>query len=361
MKKEEKGEKQNIDFIKKVKPESKINKFLNTCKKHKAITISSSIGIILIILIIAVIIIYLPRETEEVSNENNIAENTTIEEANNEEQDILLQTDTNGLADGTEVAIIKNDDGTVEVIAKNDPKFAEKTAGKNYSTGTIGNGGVNLKTSDNDLISIASKPQEEQKNNVKVENNTTPDTTVDEQQPETPAQPTDNNQGSTSSGSTSKPSGGSSSSTKPSGNTGSGSSGSSSSKPSGGSSSSSSGGSSSSSGSGSSDSSSSNKGQYPPLTIYKEVHRTDKENQAIAWIKEELESNGFSQYATVVHASSRPSNMHYSTFSERNAKAPVTGGAVGTVYVYVEDLYMSTSNGNPTSTPFDVAMYIWIV
>lgn len=52
--------------------------------------------------------------------------------------------------------------------------------------------------------------------------------------------------------------------------------------------------------------------------------------------------------------------MHYSTFNERNAKAPVSGGAIGTVYVYVEDVYMSDSAGNPTSTPFDVAMYIWI-
>ena len=48
MKKEEKSEKQPIDFIKRVKPESKLNKFLNMCKKHKAMTISSSIGIILV-------------------------------------------------------------------------------------------------------------------------------------------------------------------------------------------------------------------------------------------------------------------------------------------------------------------------
>ena len=87
MKKEKKSEKEPIDFIKRVKPESKLNKFLNMCKKHKAITISSSIGIIFVILIIvAVIIISFNRKTEEVSNEENIIGNTTIDEASEEQE-----------------------------------------------------------------------------------------------------------------------------------------------------------------------------------------------------------------------------------------------------------------------------------
>ena len=92
MKKEEKAKKQPVDFIKQVKPERKLNKFLDMCKKHKAITISSSVSIIVIILIIiAVIIVSTSTQTEEVATNNEIG-NTTIEEAS-EEQDITLQTD----------------------------------------------------------------------------------------------------------------------------------------------------------------------------------------------------------------------------------------------------------------------------
>lgn len=191
-------------------------------------------------------------------------------------------------------------------------------------------------------------------------NNTTTDTTVAEQQPETPIQPTDNNQGSTSNGSTSKPSSGSSSTSKPSGSSESSSSGSSSSsnKPSGGSSSSS-GGSSSSVGSSSSGGSSSNTPAHTPFSTYSK-YNASKTAQAVAWVKDEINKVGDSQYATVVASSSRPSGRTYSTFNETNARRKVSGGAVGTVYVYVEDTYMYDSSGT-TANIFDTPMYIWIV
>lgn len=361
MKNKEKINNQPIDFINRDNTESKINNFLDLLKKHKIIIITSFTSIIVIILIIVLVIIF----SKSKNNSTEAVDTNTLENINvvnpelSKEQEVTLQTDTNGLTDGTEVAVIKNDDGTIEVIAKTDPKFEERTAGKNYSTGTIENGGVYLKTNDNDLITIASKPQEEQKNNIKVENNTVSNATITEQKPETT---TNNQQSSTSNGNTSsssKPSG--TTTTKPSGNSASSSSKNNSNKPSGGSSSSS--GSSTTSGGGSSSSgssgSTSSKPAHEPFSTYNK-YNASKTAQAVSWLKDEINKIGDSQYATVKASSSRPSGKTYSTFNEANARRKVSGGAVGTVYVYVEDTYMYDSSGT-TANIFDTPMYIWIV
>ena len=116
---------------------------------------------------------------------------------------------TDGLQEGEEVAIITDEEtGKVTIVSTSDPKFEEKTAGKTVTKGKVTSEGVKVNKDDSNdtIIDIATKPKDEQEENVVIE----PPVEVPEEKPEDDKndnkddnKPTDDNKNEGNSGSTS--------------------------------------------------------------------------------------------------------------------------------------------------------------
>ena len=134
--------------------------------KVKVITISS---LILVLAVATVVYIMITNEdTDTVVEYGDFEEVTKIDEP----EEVLLDVNTDGLQEGEEVAIITDEEtGKVTIVSTSDPKFEEKTAGKTFTKGKVTSDGVKVNKDDSNdtIINIATKPKEEQEENVIIE------------------------------------------------------------------------------------------------------------------------------------------------------------------------------------------------
>ena len=134
--------------------------------KVKVILISSLILMLLVATIVYVMITN--EDTDTVVEYGDFEEVTKIDEP----EEVLLDVNTEGLNEGEEVAIITDEEtGKVTIVSTSDPKFEEKTAGKTFTKGKVTSDGVKVNKDDSNdtIINIATKPKEEQEENVIIE------------------------------------------------------------------------------------------------------------------------------------------------------------------------------------------------
>ena len=134
--------------------------------KVKVILISSLILMLLVATIVYVMITN--EDTDTVVEYGDFEEVTKIDEP----EEVLLDVNTEGLNEGEEVAIITDEEtGKVTIVSTSDPKFEEKTAGKTFTKGKVTSDGVKINKDDSNdtIINIATKPKEEQEENVIIE------------------------------------------------------------------------------------------------------------------------------------------------------------------------------------------------
>ena len=175
--------------------------------KVKVITISS---LILMLIVATVVYIMITNEdTDTVVEYGDFEKITKVDEP----EEVLLDVNTDGLQEGEEVAIITDEEtGKVTIVSTSDPKFEEKTAGKTVTKGKVTSEGVKVNKDDSNdtIIDIATKPKDEQEENVVIE----PPVEVPEEKPEDDKndnkddnkddnKPTDDNKNEGNSGSTS--------------------------------------------------------------------------------------------------------------------------------------------------------------
>ena len=135
--------------------------------KVKVILISSLILMLLVATIVYVMIIN--EDTDTVVEYGDFEEVTKVGALADE---VLLDVNTEGLNEGEEVAIITDEEtGKVTIVSTSDPKFEEKTAGKTFTKGKVTSDGVKVNKDDSNdtIINIATKPKEEQEENVIIE------------------------------------------------------------------------------------------------------------------------------------------------------------------------------------------------
>ena len=134
--------------------------------KVKVITISS---LILMLIVATVVYIMITNEdTDTVVEYGDFEEITKVDEP----EEVLLDVNTDGLQEGEEVAIITDEEtGKVTIVSTSDPKFEEKTAGKTVTKGKVTSEGVKVNKDDSNdtIIDIATKPKDEQEENVVIE------------------------------------------------------------------------------------------------------------------------------------------------------------------------------------------------
>lgn len=175
--------------------------------KVKVIVISS---LILVLAVATVVYIMITNEdTDTVVEYGDFEEITKVDEP----EEVLLDVNTDGLQEGEEVAIITDEEtGKVTIVSTSDPQYEEKTAGKNVTKGKVTSEGVKVNKDDSNdtIIDIATKPKDEQEENVVIE----PPVEVPEEKPEDDKndnkddnkgdnKPTDDNKNEGNSGSTS--------------------------------------------------------------------------------------------------------------------------------------------------------------
>lgn len=134
--------------------------------KVKVITISS---LILMLIVATVVYIMITNEdTDTVVEYGDFEEITKVDEP----EEVLLDVNTDGLQEGEEVAIITDEEtGKVTIVSTSDPQYEEKTAGKTFTKGKVTSDGVKVNKDDSNdtIINIATKPKEEQEENVIIE------------------------------------------------------------------------------------------------------------------------------------------------------------------------------------------------
>ena len=134
--------------------------------KVKVITISS---LILVLAVATVVYIMITNEdTDTVVEYGDFEEITKVDEP----EEVLLDVNTDGLQEGEEVAIITDEEtGKVTIVSTSDPQYEEKTAGKTFTKGKVTSDGVKVNKDDSNdtIINIATKPKEEQEENVIIE------------------------------------------------------------------------------------------------------------------------------------------------------------------------------------------------
>ena len=134
--------------------------------KVKVILISSLILMLIVATIVYVMITN--EDTDTVVEYGDFEEITKVDEP----EEVLLDVNTDGLQEGEEVAIITDEEtGKVTIVSTSDPKFEEKTAGKTVTKGKVTSEGVKVNKDDSNdtIIDIATKPKDEQEENVVIE------------------------------------------------------------------------------------------------------------------------------------------------------------------------------------------------
>ena len=289
------------------------------------------------------------EETYRVTFENEEFEIQELEIEVTSFEEVTLQVDTQGLAEGTEVTVLTYEDGSIEVITADDPDYDTKVSqATSVSNGTITSSGVTTTTANSTVKSTASSSAEEQASNVTVTNSSvssTDNTTTAEENDST------SSEDSTSSSSSSTSSTSSSSSNTSTSSSASGSS-----------------SSSSSSGSSSTTLSSLGVSSSSSITVYNESNTTGspivaytqrnstKEANIVSIINTALQSNeyyylfgGNARSASTSSEIALCLSTSYWSYNTTNLnKLSSSGRLSATTLVYVEDIYYWDSGGNFT-------------